>query len=110
MSPADRVLHEVARQIDDLEFVVNDFMCTKTCPCADPEVSFFDDDGKNMTRGDPSLQYAKLPEAYLNQFGRTMNDSNTNGTLTPLLFIKDFKNRTAFSTFEQCLGYWLGQS
>lgn len=81
----------MAHHMDDTtQFLLDNYMCTKTCPCRD----------FNQTH--PSVEYAWLPEETLNLHNRT--NENKPGYL-PLLWVND-THKIGFSSFMECYNYW----
>lgn len=84
-------MFEMAHHMDDTtQFLLDNYMCTKTCPCRD----------FNQTH--PSVEYAWLPEETLNLHNRT--NENKPGYL-PLLWVND-THKIGFSSFMECYNYW----
>lgn len=84
-------LFEMAHRFDDVsQYMLDKYMCTKTCPCHDYKES------------KPHIEFDWLPEYVLNPHGRT--NENKEG-YEPLLWV-DEEAKLGFSSFMECYKYW----
>lgn len=90
-------------KIDQQQLVIDEYMCTDTCPCLNDPAKSLTFNGKSEV--DPNILYWKLSERTFNQYGRTKK--NKIGYK-----IMNFTNdpKVGFINFEQCMDSWIKKS